>query len=543
MATATRNRKVDYDTIVIGAGMSGLACASRLFQHDYYKQKGRLLVMEARDRIGGRIGSINVNGSRLDTGANWIHGVGTTEKRNPLMDVLPHKKYRELGGRVAFRHPESERKKSVVAPEQEAAEEGGWIRVDAQPPAQQHDTSCHEAGGDLVIPGEIAGTLTASIWGLVGSLHGLAETTPPAEAKRTTMLQAITRSQALKDAFDDLPEEYHSTVSGTPQFIENMEAAPLAAQSAEHPQGQAGMSLLEFALDDFEGDQVFLQDGYIAIIDEVAKELMSAGIVQTGKEVKQIRWKTDSVEVETVGATYTAKHVVCSLPLGVLQHHQSQDRSAKPLFSPALPSEKQKAIEDLGFGTLDKIFLVYNSPWWTEEPYISILRKGFAEPPADSKLNATTDDEEVINAALDSFSGFTDELPGLAIHRDGAVTSGLCSLSLINLHSLTGFPVLSCFVSCANATRVEAMTNEQAGGMLHRALTSWLGRAPPKPEAVHVTRWAQDEYSRGSYSHMITGLSEVQHRQEFQRPVVDGKGAAVLSFAGEHTSRNHFATV
>ncbi|KAK0282389.1 hypothetical protein LTR91_018835 [Friedmanniomyces endolithicus] len=540
MAAATR--AVDYDTVIIGAGMSGLACGSRLFQRAHYKHKGRLLVLEARDRIGGRIGSVKVNGSRLDTGANWIHGVGTTEKRNPLMDILPHKKYRELGGRVAFRHPGSEREKAVIASEQDLPEDSEWVRIEAEPSTQKHDTPLHKASGDLVIPGEIAGTLTGSLWGLIASLHELAEMTPAAEAKRTTMLEAITRSRALQDTFDSIPEEYHRTVSGTPQFIENMEAAPLAAQSAEHPQGQAGMSLLEFALDDFEGDQVFLPDGYTAVVDEVAKELMSAGVIQTGKEVRQIRWNTDPVEIETASGTYTANRVVCSLPLGVLQHHQSQVRTAKPLFSPSLASEKREAIENLGFGTLDKIFLVYSTPWWNEEPYLSILQKGIATPPSNSDSDPD-DGTQAPNTALDSFSGFTPELPGLAIHRNGTTTQDLSSLSLINLHALTGYPVLSCFISCANAARVEQMPDEQAGGMLHRALTSWLGREPPRPEAVHVTRWAQDEYSRGSYSHMITGLSEVGHRLEFQRPVVGGKGAAVLRFAGEHTSRNHFATV
>ncbi|TKA21890.1 hypothetical protein B0A54_18098, partial [Friedmanniomyces endolithicus] len=442
MAAATRI--VDYDTIIIGAGMSGLACASRLLQHAHYKQKGRLLVLEARDRIGGRIGSVNVNGNRLDTGANWIHGVGTPEKRNPLMDILPHKKYRELGGRVAFRHPGSEREKAAIASEQDVPEDSEWVRIEAEPSTQKHDTPLHEASGDLVIPGEVAGTLTGSLWGLIGSLHELAEMTPAAEAKRTTMLQAITRSRALQDTFDSIPEEYHRTVSCTPQFIENMEAAPLTAQSAEHPQGQAGMSLLEFALDDFEGDQVFLQDGYTAIVDEVAKELMSAGVIQTGKEVKQIRWDTDPVEVETTSGTCTANQVICSLPLGVLQHHQRQVPTATPLFSPSLPSEKQAAIENLGFGTLDKIFLVYSTPWWTEKPYLSILKKGIATPPPDSNSDPT-DDTQSLNTALDSFSGFTAELPGLAINRNGTTTPDLSSLSLINLHALTGHPVLSCF--------------------------------------------------------------------------------------------------
>ncbi|KAK5732496.1 hypothetical protein LTR17_010435 [Elasticomyces elasticus] len=522
MAAATQTSH--YDTIVLGAGMSGLACASRLHQHEYYRQKGRLLVLEARDRIGGRIGSVNVKGCRLDTGANWIHGVGTKDKRNPLMDILPHKKYREVGGRVAFRHPGDGGKSALSQGEVEGGE---WVKVDAS------GNSSDSTGEDLVIPGNVAGTMAASLWGLIGSLHELAESASAAEAKRTTMLQAITQSQAFKDTFDSVPEEYHQTIGGTPQFVENMEAAPLTAQSAEQPQGHAGMSLLEFALDDFDGDQVFLRDGYIAIIDEVAKDLMAAGLVQTSKEVKQIRWDASPIEVETTSGTYTTKQVVCSLPLGVLQHHQTQSPAESSLFSPALPPEKRKAIESLGFGTLDKIFLVYSSPWWREEPYISTLKKGVADPSADDEPAISTDED----ITLDSFSGFTNELSGIEIHRDGTIISGLRNLSIMNLEALTGFPILSCFVSCVNATQVEAMTDNQAGEMLHRALTNWLGREPPKPDAVHVTRWAQDEFSRGSYSHMLTDLSEVKHREEFQKP------AGGLRFAGEHSSRNHFATV
>lgn len=41
---------------------------------------------------------------------------------------------------------------------------------------------------------------------------------------------------------------------------------------------------------------------------------------------------------------------------------------------------------------------------------------------------------------------------------------------------------------------------------------------------------------------MITGVSETRHREAFCEPIIGGDGA-VLRFAGEHTSRNHFATV
>ncbi|KAK3066755.1 hypothetical protein LTR53_016761 [Teratosphaeriaceae sp. CCFEE 6253] len=522
MATATRQH---YGTIVIGAGMSGLACASRLFQHEHYKQKGRLLVLEARDRIGGRIGSVRVNGSRLDTGANWIHGIGTEERPNPLMEVLPHKRYRELGGRVAFRHPGTD------GDDNPAAQENDWVHVEHPSSSSPPSESLRHSDKDLVIPGEVAAILTESLWGMIGSLHEFAESTSAEEAKRTTMLEAITRSEVLQDTYNRIPKEYHQTVSGTPQFIENMEAGPLTAQSAEQPQGQAGMGLLEFALDDFEGDQVFLQDGYIAVIGEVAKQLINAGIVNLNEEVKQIRWDASLIEIDTTGGTYTADEVICSLPLGVLQYHQRLTDVKTSLFLPELPDKKREAIASLGFGTLDKIFLVYDSPWWTEEPFLSILRKG--------TVPSSDDEGSEVDTSLDSFSGFTSALPGLAIHQDGTVSPGLRNLSVINLHALTGFPALSCFVSCANAVQVEAMSNVEAGDMLQRALTSWCGREVPGAAAVHVTRWAQDQHSRGSYSHMIAGLSEVRHRAEFQEPVGGGR----LRFAGEHTSRNHFATV
>jgi len=96
---APNNGGRHYDTIVIGAGMSGLACASRLLQHASHQKPNSLLVLEARDRIGGRIDAVHVNGCRLDTGANWIHGTGTKEMPNPLVEILPRARLGQDGRR------------------------------------------------------------------------------------------------------------------------------------------------------------------------------------------------------------------------------------------------------------------------------------------------------------------------------------------------------------------------------------------------------------------------------------------------------------
>lgn len=57
-----------WDVIVVGAGASGLACA-----HDLLHGGLRALVIEARDRIGGRIHTIRDRGV-VEAGAEFIHG-------------------------------------------------------------------------------------------------------------------------------------------------------------------------------------------------------------------------------------------------------------------------------------------------------------------------------------------------------------------------------------------------------------------------------------------------------------------------------------
>lgn len=58
------------DVIIIGAGISGIAAARLL------KSKGySVLVLEARNRIGGRIWTDTSLNSPLDMGASWIHGI------------------------------------------------------------------------------------------------------------------------------------------------------------------------------------------------------------------------------------------------------------------------------------------------------------------------------------------------------------------------------------------------------------------------------------------------------------------------------------
>ncbi len=73
-ASAPRN----VDVIVIGAGIAGLAAASRLVALGY-----EVIVLEATGRLGGRIRTDHSLGAPFEAGAGWIHG----PRRNPVSEL------------------------------------------------------------------------------------------------------------------------------------------------------------------------------------------------------------------------------------------------------------------------------------------------------------------------------------------------------------------------------------------------------------------------------------------------------------------------
>ena len=63
--------------------MSGLHSAYKLTEAGV----NNVVVLEANDRIGGRINSIPINGDWIEFGAQWIHGRG----ENPLWKFVVEK--------------------------------------------------------------------------------------------------------------------------------------------------------------------------------------------------------------------------------------------------------------------------------------------------------------------------------------------------------------------------------------------------------------------------------------------------------------------
>lgn len=68
------------DVIIIGAGMAGMICASTLNKNGI-----SCILIEARDRAGGRMCTIDMNGVKIDVGASFIHGAS---EENPVYSTI-----------------------------------------------------------------------------------------------------------------------------------------------------------------------------------------------------------------------------------------------------------------------------------------------------------------------------------------------------------------------------------------------------------------------------------------------------------------------
>lgn len=56
--------------IIIGAGLSGISAGAKLLENNFEN----ILILEAEDRIGGRIHSVPFSNGLIDLGGQWIHG-------------------------------------------------------------------------------------------------------------------------------------------------------------------------------------------------------------------------------------------------------------------------------------------------------------------------------------------------------------------------------------------------------------------------------------------------------------------------------------
>jgi monoamine oxidase len=115
-----------------------------------------------------------------------------------------------------------------------------------------------------------------------------------------------------------------------------------------------GVEALLEATYDGDGETDFrIGAGYATLFERCA-----AGLdVRLGTPATAIEWGARGATVHAASGELAGRHVVVTLPLGVL-------RAGAVTFDPPLPEGKREAIARLGVGHVDKVVLVFDAPFW-----------------------------------------------------------------------------------------------------------------------------------------------------------------------------------
>ncbi|MFM7536141.1 MAG: FAD-dependent oxidoreductase [Acidimicrobiales bacterium] len=144
-----------------------------------------------------------------------------------------------------------------------------------------------------------------------------------------------------------------------PDVLATVLANELAGEYAESAERLSAWWALE---EGSEGDDVFVLGGY----DGLAAALGAGVRVERNRPIASIARGADRmVLTDTAGRVTEADRVVVTVPLGVLQQKRIR-------FEPPLPNGHTAAIERLGVGLLDKVWLRFDQPFWTQKALVWI---------------------------------------------------------------------------------------------------------------------------------------------------------------------------
>jgi polyamine oxidase len=281
--------------VVVGAGIAGLTVANALANAGV-----ACVVVEARDRVGGRLHTIDLAGYPVDMGGSWIH--------HPIGNPL-----RAFADQVGI----------------------GCRDGDPLPEMAAYDFG----EGRRLSPAEVRAELSTLYEAFPAAVDRLQrELSPDASAAEGI--------GAFVDGADLSPAAARRARQGLRALIEG--------ESADLPERQS----LRWMWNEFEYEGGFFGDlpsgGYRSLV-----QAMAAGLdVRLDFDVAEIAVGPDGVNVRSAaGPAENGSHVVVTVPLGVLK-----DR--RPQFSPALPPDRLAAIDRLGFGRFEKVVLTFDHAFW-----------------------------------------------------------------------------------------------------------------------------------------------------------------------------------
>ncbi|CAH0553813.1 unnamed protein product [Brassicogethes aeneus] len=440
-------------------------------------------ILEARSRIGGRVVQIQLGSEKIELGANWIHGV--------------------LGN-----------------PVYELAMQNGLVDILAMP--KPHEVVATTERGKQVPFATLQEIYEAYICFLKRcEEYFISQYLPPDGIESVgdhIKLEISLYLDKIKDKHErdlrklifDCLLKRETCISGCDDMSE--------------------IDLMEIGTyTELQGGNITLPNGYSSILEPISAPI-PPDLILLEHAVSAIKWSrgkskdysydsddSDRTVIEEASSCEKASHVevtcengeifhadqlICTIPLGVLKS------KANAMFQPSLPAYKVDAIDRLLFGTVNKIILEYDRPFLRPNITEVLL---LWEPESAERRD---DFSKTWFKKIYSFSKITETL-------------------------MLGW------ISGKEAEYMETLHNDVVAKTCTNILRKFLcDPYIPKPKTCVCTSWASQPYTRGSYTAIAVGASQIDIECLAQPLYMDDdESKPVVLFAGEHTHTNFYSTV
>ena len=305
---------IERDVVVIGAGASGLTAA-----HELKKAGHSVAVLEARDRVGGRLWTDEIDGAMLELGGQWV-----SPEQDALKETLA-----ELGLERYERYRDGD---SV------------YVGVDGE---RRRFT-----GEIFPVAPETEKVMVA----LIEKLDGLVERMDPErpwEHPNAGELDRISFEHWLETQTDD--QEARDNIA---LFIAGaMLTKPAHAFSALQALLMAGSAGSFSNLVDAD---IILNERVVGGLQQVPLRLAErlGDDVLLSNPVRTLRWGPDGVTAVTDSTEVRARFAVLAVPPHLI---------SRVSFEPPLPRRQQQLHQHLSMGFVIKVHAVYETPFWRED--------------------------------------------------------------------------------------------------------------------------------------------------------------------------------
>ena len=317
----TSDSEYDTDVLILGAGMSGISAAKSLYENGVKN----FMILEARDRIGGRMRSEEFGGIRVELGGHWVYGIHLDE--DPPERLSGRNNIQELVERCGIT--------GFIVVTTERVVHDGRIFVD-------YNTT--DDVGDVFL----------------GVLDRTAQNSLSRQQKGLP-------DQSVKAGFLESGWE-----SITP-LEKLMEWDFFNFLHHQVPESASLYRTLPFKVNDFGLDYLLVtdqrgSDHMLHCLAEDFRLMPNDPRLKLNTRVFRVHNGNSCVCVDTVSGwnkkTYCAKYALVTFSIGVLQSQKTVE------FVPQLPEEKMDIVNYFPMSNVVRIFLQFNYTFWEDVPFI-----------------------------------------------------------------------------------------------------------------------------------------------------------------------------